>query len=73
LRLELLDTQHVGTLPREPVEEALARCRSQTVGVEGDDSHRKLTSDTAAAERARQQSLPITPKAREALYDTEDG
>ena len=33
LRLELLDTQDIGTLAREPVEETISGSRSQTVGV----------------------------------------
>src|SRR5690606_35555560 len=39
LGLGLLHAEHVGLLLGEPIEEALAGCRAQAVGVEADDAH----------------------------------
>jgi hypothetical protein len=48
-RLELLDTKHVGPLPREPREKALARSAAQAVRVEGDDSQQKSADEKTEA------------------------
>ena len=48
-RLELLHAEHVGALPSEPREEALARCTAQAVRVEGDDSQENRPVGTREA------------------------
>jgi orotate phosphoribosyltransferase len=61
--LQLLNAQHVGPLTREPTKKAFARCTSQTVCVEADDSQEKPASDKSTRYDIEMRTTPIPLKA----------